>query len=331
MIKRDIPNSDLTLSVVGLGCWAIGGAMWGAQDDADSIQAIHAAVDAGVTWIDTAPIYGSGHSETIVGQAVQELPAERRPMIFTKFGLGDSLAQHRKSATRAEILSECEASLRRLRCERIDLYQLHWPVEQPMAEIAGACAELLQAGKIAAVGVSNFSVAQLGAWQATGKPLHCLQAPYSLLRPAISVESTEEAEGQLPWCFANKLGCIAYSPLFRGMLFGTWNAEHTFAADDIRGQHRDYSGVRFQRHLVAIDELRILGAEHDLTVPQLAIGALLATPGLTACIVGARNARQGAALAELPAFLSQQQLTAVEDICARLRVVLAEMPAADAK
>ncbi len=315
MIKRDIPNTDLTLSVVGLGCWAIGGTMWGPQDDADSIAAIHAALEAGVNWIDTAPIYGSGRSETIVGQALGAVPAERRPLVFTKFGLGDDAAYRRQSATRAQILAECDASLKRLGIERIDLYQLHCPVEQAMDEVAGACEELLRAGKIAAVGVSNYDSTQLIAWQATGKPLHCLQTPYSLLRPA-------SGDVQIPWCQEHQLGCIAYSPLFRGMLFGTWAADHTFAADDTRSQHRDYQGERLARYLQAIDELRALGAEHDLTVPQLAIGALLATPGLTACIVGARNARQGAALADLPAFLTQKQLSAVEDICARLRADL---------
>lgn len=319
MLKRDLPGTDLTISVIGLGCWAIGGAMWGPQDDADSIAAIHAAVDGGVNWIDTAPIYGSGHSEVMVGKALAGLDAARRPAIFTKFGLGDSLSKRVKSATTAEVIAECDASLKRLGIERIDLYQLHWPVDQSMDEVAGACDTLLQAGKIAAVGVCNYSVAEIDAWRATGKPLHCLQTPYSLFRPA-------SGETILPHCFDSGMGGLAYSPLFRGMLFGAWTADKTFAADDTRGQHKDYRGKRFARHLQAIEALKVLADEDDLSVPQLCIAALLGTPGLTGCIVGARNAAQGAALAELPAILKAKQLAAVEEICAALVTDLAGIP-----
>src|SRR3954471_18989827 len=155
MIRRDLGSSGLVISAIGFGAWAIGGWLWGEQDDADSRAAIRAAVDAGVDWIDTAPIYGSGRSERVVGEALAELPGDRRPLVFTKFGLGDDSAARRQSATRGDIVAECEASLRRLRIERIDLYQLHWPAPNPIAEIAGACAELLAAGKVRAVGVCN--------------------------------------------------------------------------------------------------------------------------------------------------------------------------------
>jgi len=318
MIRRQLGSTDLTISAIGFGAWAIGGWLWGDQDDADSVAAIHAAVDAGVTWIDTAPIYGSGRSERVVGEALRALPAARRPLVFTKFGLGADSARHMVSATRAEILGECEASLVRLGVERIDLYQMHWPVPQPVDEVARACADLLAAGKIGAIGVSNVSVAQLDAWLATGLPLHCLQAPYSILRPA-------SAETVLPWCEAHGLGAIAYSSLFRGMLFGTWKADKTFPAGDSRGEHKDYHGPRFQRHLQAIDELRAIAAADDLTVPQLAIGALMGTPGLTGCIVGARNAAQGAALGELGMPLNAKQLAAVETTMARLVADLANL------
>lgn len=311
MLKRDLPGTDFALSVVGLGAWAIGGAMWGPQDDADSLAAIRAAVDAGVNWIDTAPIYGEGHSEVMVGRALREIPAGQRPYVFTKFGQGETMVNRRRAAGRADVLRECEASLKRLGVERIDLYQLHWPVTDPIAETAAACDELLRAGKIAAVGVSNYSVEQLETWVATGFPLHCLQTPYSLLRPA-------SGETVIPWCFDHGKGSLAYSPLFRGMLFGTWTAATTFPEGDTRREHKDYQGERFLRHLAAIDELRAIGDEADLTVPQLAIGALLATPGLTACIVGARNAKQGAALADLPAILSQKRLDAVQAVMDRL-------------
>ena len=143
------------------------------------------------------------------------------------------------------MLAECDASLKRLGVDAIDLYQLHWPVEQPIPETAAACAELLKAGKIRAIGVSNYSVAQLEEWRATGVPLHSVQSPYSLLRPAI-------ASDVLPYAAKTKLGVIAYSPLFRGMLFGTWKKGKTFAEGDTRGAHKDYQGARFERHLDAI-------------------------------------------------------------------------------
>lgn len=320
MIRRPFGQTDLAISAIGFGAWAIGGWLWGEQNDRDSITAIHAALDVGVSWVDTAPIYGSGRSERVVGEALRQLPTGRRPLVFSKFGLGDDSAKRALSATRAEVLAECETSLHRLGVERIDLYQLHWPVTQPMAEVAGACDELLRAGKIGAVGVCNFSIEQLTAWKATGLPLHALQTPYSILRPAA-------ADNVLPWCEAQGPGAIAYSPLFRGMLFGTWGPDKTFAAGDSRGEHKDYRGPRFLRHLQAIEELRAVAAGDDLSVAQLAIGALMCTPGLTGCVVGARNAAQGAALGDLGMPLSAKQLKAVEAIMTRLMEDLAAIAA----
>jgi aryl-alcohol dehydrogenase-like predicted oxidoreductase len=318
MQTRRLGTSGFDISTIGLGTWATGGWMWGGQDDDASIQAIHAAVDHGVNWIDTAPIYGSGHSESVVGRALKSLPGGQRPLVFTKFGLGDNSDAVNKSATRAQVLAECEASLTRLGVDAIDLYQLHWPVEQPIPETAAACAELLKAGKIRAIGVSNYTVAQLEAWRATGVPLHSVQSPFSLLRPAIAADV-------LPYAAKTDLGVIAYSPLFRGMLFGTWKAGKTFAEGDTRGAHKDYQGARFARHLAAIDELRTLAADGALSVPQIAVGMLLRTPGLTGCIVGARSRRQGALVANLAVELSDEQATAVEQIMASLRADLAKM------
>jgi aryl-alcohol dehydrogenase-like predicted oxidoreductase len=318
MQRRQLGSSGFEISTIGLGTWATGGWMWGGQDDAASIEAIHAAVDHGVNWIDTAPIYGSGHSEAIVGQAVKALPASRRPLVFTKFGLGDVSEQVNKSATRAEVLAECEASLRRLGVDAIDLYQLHWPVEQPIPETASACAELLKAGKIRAIGVSNYSVAQLEEWRATGVPLHSVQSPYSLLRPAVAADV-------LPYAARTGLGAIAYSPLFRGMLFGTWKAGKTFPEGDTRGAHKDYQGARFARHLEAIAELRELAIDGGLSVPQLAVGTLLHTPGLTGCIVGARSRRQGALIANLAVEVTDAQVAAVQRVIDALQRDLAGM------
>jgi aryl-alcohol dehydrogenase-like predicted oxidoreductase len=319
MQRRALGTSGFEISTIGIGTWATGGWMWGGQDDAASVAAIHAAIDHGINWIDTAPIYGSGHSEEVVGRAVKSLPAARRPLIFTKFGLGDdSQAPPSRSATRADVHRECDASLRRLGVDAIDLYQLHWPAPQPIAETAAACAELLQAGKIRAIGVSNYSVAQLEEWRATGVPLHAVQSPYSLLRPAIAADV-------LPYAASTNLGVIAYSPLFRGMLFGTWKKGKTFAEGDTRGAHKDYQGARFERHLEAIAALRELAGDHSLSVPQLAVGVLLHTPGLTGCIVGARSARQGAMVASLGVGVSDEQVAAVGRVIAALQADLAHL------
>jgi aryl-alcohol dehydrogenase-like predicted oxidoreductase len=318
MQRRRLGTSQLEISTIGLGSWAIGGHMWGGQDDAASIDAVHAAVDHGVNWVDTAPIYGSGRSEEVVGRAVKQLPASARPLIFTKFGLGVDSQTPNRSASAAEVTAECDASLRRLGVDRIDLYQLHWPAPQPIAETAAACDALLKAGKIRAIGVSNFSVAQLDEWRATGVPLHSDQPPYSILRPAAK-------QDVLPWCAAHDVGAISYSPLFRGLLFGAWGKDKTFAADDGRGAHKDYSGARFQRHLEAVDEIRAVAASGGLSVPQLCVGVLLRTPGLTGVIVGARNARQGGVIASLGVGVSDDQAGAVWVIADRLAQHLAAM------
>jgi aryl-alcohol dehydrogenase-like predicted oxidoreductase len=311
MQRRTLGASGLEISRIGLGTWAIGGHMWGGQDDAQSTAAIHAAVDHGINWIDTAPIYGSGHSEEVVGRAVKQLPASRRPFIFTKFGLGTDSTTPNRSAAAAEVTAECDASLQRLGVDHIDLYQLHWPAPQPIAETAAACAALLKAGKVRALGVSNFSVAQLEEWRATGVPLHSDQPPYSILRPAVKHDV-------LPWCAAHDVGVISYSPLFRGLLFGTWTKDKTFPADDGRSTHKDYSGPRFLRHLQALEEFRGIAAAGGLSVPQLCVGVLLETPGLTGVIAGARNARQGGLVANLGVAVPAEQAAAVWTVAERL-------------
>ena len=318
MQRRELGTSGLSISTIGLGSWAIGGWMWGSQDDAASEAAIHAAVDHGLTWIDTAPIYGGGHSEAVVGRALKALPAAQRPLVFTKFGVGSDTSVNKRAASRADVITECDASLRRLGMDHIDLFQQHWPAPEPIAETARACEELLKAGKIRAIGVSNYSVEQLEAWRATGVPLHSLQSPYSILRPAVK-------DTVLPWCAAHGVGVIAYSPLFRGLLFGTWGRDKTFPASDGRSTHKDYAGARFQRHLQAVDEIRAVAAKGGLSVPQLCVGTLLLTPGLTGVIVGARSGRQGGLISGLGVAVSDEQANEVWAIVQRLTTDLTTM------
>ena len=320
MLRRQLGTTGMEISSIGLGTWAVGGHMWGSQEDKDSIAAIHAALDHGVNWIDTAPIYGSGRSEEVVGQAISRLSQSRRPLIFTKFGLGVVSEKPVRSATYDEVIAECDASLKRLGVDRIDLYQLHWPVDQPVADTAAACDHLLKSGKIRAIGVSNFSVAQLQEWKGTGVPLHSLQSPFSILRPAIRHD-------QLPWCAKHNVGVVAYSPLFRGLLFGTWRRDKVFPADDSRGAHKDYSGPRFQRHMDALDELKAQAGSIGLSLPQLVVGVLLREPGLTGCIVGARDARQGALIANLGVTVTDEQANAVWSVATTLAKDLEGIPA----
>jgi aryl-alcohol dehydrogenase-like predicted oxidoreductase len=317
MMRRDFGSTGMVITVVGVGAFAAGGWMWGGQDDDASAQALHAALDAGVNWIDTAPIYGDGKADRVVGRVLRERPAGApKPLVFTKFGHHLVDGQRVSHGTRAQVVADCERGLTDLGVERIDLFQLHWPTADPVEETARACAELLAAGKIRAVGVCNFGVEQLAAWHATGLPLHSLQMPYSIVKP--EAETTT-----IPWCLERAVGTLAYSPLQRGLLFGTWGADKRFPPGDHRGERADYRGPRLARALAAVEELRALAQEDDLSVPQLAIGALLCTEGLTACIVGARTAEQGALLGGLGRPLRAEQLEKVDAICGRLRADLA--------
>ncbi|MCK6490196.1 MAG: aldo/keto reductase [Planctomycetes bacterium] len=316
MIKRPLGSTGYTISVIGVGAFAMGGFMWGQQDDVDSEAAIRAALEAGVTWIDTAPLYGEGRTDRLIGRVIKGLEPSRRPLVFTKFGHHVIDGKRVSDGSRARVLADCEHNLAALGVDSLDLFQLHWPCPQPVEETAGACAELLKAGKIRAIGLSNATIEQLAAWKATGVPLHCVQNVYSLLKP-------EAAEAVLPWCAEQGVGFLAYSPLFRGLLTGTWGPDKTFPPGDHRGERDDYRGPRLARALQAVEELRAIAEEDDLSVSELAVGYLLTTEGCTACIVGARNAAQGAALAGLGLPLRQVQMDAVDVVMARLRADLA--------
>lgn len=315
MIKRALGSTDMNITAIGVGAFAIGGWMWGGQDDAESEAAIRAALEAGVNWVDTAPIYGEGKASLVLGRALKGMPAAQRPLVFSKFGHHLVDGKRITDGSRAQVVRDCEEELQRLGTERIDLFQLHWPAPQPVEETAAACADLIKAGKIRAVGVSNFDAAQLAAWKATGLPLHCVQNGFSLVKP-------EPGAAVLPWCVGNGVGFLAYSPLFRGLLSGTWTAGKTFPPGDHRGERDDFRGPRLERWLRAVDELRALGEDDELGVPQLAIGWLLCHEGVSGVIVGARNAAQGAALGGLAMPLKQAQVDAIDAIVARCRADL---------
>jgi aryl-alcohol dehydrogenase-like predicted oxidoreductase len=316
MIKRLLGSTDMAISAVGIGAFGIGGWMWGEQDDADSKRALHAALDHGVNWIDSAPIYGSGRADRVVAEVVRERPATGKPLIFTKFGHHLVAGQRVSIADRATVVRDCEQALATFAVERIDLLQLHWPTPTPIAETASACAELIAAGKIRALGVCNVSLAELTQWRATGVPLQSVQNAYSVVKP--------EAEKEvLPWCAEHGVGFLAYSPLQRGLLFGGWSADKSFPAGDHRGERADFRGRRLARYLAAVDELKAIAAEDGLECAELAIGCLMCHEGVTACIVGARTATQGAYLGRLGMPATKAQLALVDAVCARLLADLA--------
>ncbi|TVR45045.1 MAG: aldo/keto reductase [Planctomycetota bacterium] len=321
MIKRILPVIDQPISVIGLGCFAIGGYMWGEQDQRDSQEAITAALEAGINWVDTAPLYGDGHAERVLGGLLAEIRPADRPLVATKFGhVVDAQGQRVKRAGRGDVLADCEASLANLGVECIDLYQLHWPAPEPIAETAATCAELIAAGKVRAIGVSNVGVDELEVWRQSGVRLASVQNYYSLYR------RQDEAE-ILPWCAEHDIAYLAYSPMHRGLLFGAWGPDKRFPAGDHRAERPDFTPPRLPILLAATQRLRALAECHELTMAELATGALLSREGCTALIVGARNAAQGAALGDLGLPLKSSLLAEVEAILAETDAALAVLPA----
>ncbi len=287
---RTLGNSDLQLTPIGFGAWAIGGGdwayAWGSQDDSESIAAIHRALDLGVNWIDTAAIYGLGHSEEVVGRAVKT--ASRKPLVFTKCSMrwhdDRSIYNSLKAASVAE---ELEASLRRLGVETIDLYQIHWPNPDPEIEEAWeALTRLREQGKIRWIGVSNFNVEQMTRIQKIA-PITSLQPPYSMLRPAIEAQI-------LPFVQANGIGVINYSPMVSGLLTGKMTAERVAAmpTDDWRRKAVEFNEPRLSRNLRLVGLLREIGSGHSVSPGVVAVAWTLHHPAVTAAIVGGRSANQ---------------------------------------
>jgi aryl-alcohol dehydrogenase-like predicted oxidoreductase len=290
MQTRQLGNSDLQITPLGIGAWAMGGAgwafSWGAQDDDASIGAIHAALDKGINWIDTAPVYGLGHSEEVVGRALKG--RSNRPYVFTKcerrWGTDRVIY---KSLKRESILSECDESLRRLGVDAIDLYQIHWPEpDEDVEEGWAACAELQKAGKVRYIAVCNFNAQQLARANAIA-PVTCLQPPYSIISPEIE-------ESILPYCEKNNVGVIAYSPMKSGMLSGAMTRERVAAMpeDDFRRRTPNYQEPLLTKNLNLAELLRKIGAKHGRTTGEVAIAWTLRNPVVTGAIVGMRSPQQ---------------------------------------
>jgi aryl-alcohol dehydrogenase-like predicted oxidoreductase len=292
---RTFGQTDMQITRVGFGSWAVGGdwAMgWGSQDDRESIAAIRHAVARGVNWIDTAAIYGLGHSEEVVAAALSGIPPNERPYVFTKCGLvadpADPKAGPRQVGAPASLRREIEQSLRRLKLERIDLYQMHWPAEDgtPVEVYWQTLLDLKQEGKVRAVGLSNHNVAQLTKAEALGH-IDSLQPPFSAIKRDV-------AAAELPWCRAHGTGVIVYSPMQAGLLSGSFSQERakSLPANDWRSRNANFQGEALRRNLMVADAMHVVAERHDTSTAAVAVAWTLTWPGVTAAIVGARNARQ---------------------------------------
>jgi aryl-alcohol dehydrogenase-like predicted oxidoreductase len=293
METRQLGKSDLKITPVGYGAWAIGGGgwqfAWGAQDDNDSIAAIHRALELGVNWIDTAAVYGLGHSEEVVARALKTWSGAK-PYVFTKCGLRWDAEGNVQKILRADsICREVEDSLRRLAVDAIDLYQIHWPPDPDSPELEegwSILAALQRQGKVRWIGVSNFDVKQMRRAQSIA-PITSLQPPYSLINRGVE-------EDILPYCLREGIGVIVYSPMASGLLTGAMTRERAakLPKDDWRGSDPEFREPKLSRNLALVEHLREIGKRHGRPPGQVAIAWTLRNPAVTGAIVGARNARQ---------------------------------------
>jgi aryl-alcohol dehydrogenase-like predicted oxidoreductase len=301
MPRTDLPtvpfgSTGMAITRVGFGSWAAGGAGWafgwGAQEDAESIAAIRHAVERGVNWVDTAAVYGLGHSEEVVRQALQPYGADDRPYVFTKCGLvwddASPMTRARRVGDPAELRRGTDESLRRLGVERIDLMQLHWPAEDGtrIEDYWPVLLELKAAGKVGAVGLSNHRADQLEIAEKIGH-VDTLQPPFSMIKRGV-------AAAELPWCATHGTGVIVYSPMQTGLLSGRFTKERvaSLPADDWRSQAPDFTGDNLTANLALADALAPVAERHGVTTAAVAVAWTLAWTGVTAAIVGARRPDQ---------------------------------------
>jgi aryl-alcohol dehydrogenase-like predicted oxidoreductase len=290
MQKKRLGNSDLELSPLGIGAWAMGGAgwafAWGPQDDSQSIAAIHAALDHGMNWIDTAAVYGLGHSEEVVARALQG--RSNRPYVFTKCARNWNENREIFKCLKADaVRKECENSLRRLKVDVIDLYQVHWPEpDEDVEEAWGELARLKQQGKVRWIGVSNFNTQQLERARRIA-PVTSLQPPYSAVSPEAEAET-------LPYCAQHTIGVIVYSPMKNGLLSGKMTRERVggLPEDDFRRRNPAFQEPHLKRNLQLAELMKIIGARHGRTAGEVAIAWVLRNPAVTAAIVGLRSPEQ---------------------------------------
>jgi len=297
MDRRRLGNTDFDITPIGIGAWAMGGGGWqygwGPQDDGESVAAIYHGVDLGLNWIDTAAVYGLGHSEQVVARALKEIPRSDRPFVFTKCSLvWDEKRNVTHNLNPTSLRQELDDSLRRLQVEVIDLYQIHWPTwsgnssKTELQEAWRTLAEQQQMGKIRYLGVSNFNASEM-EWIRGFAPISSLQPPYSMLRRGIESET-------LPYCATHNIGVIVYSPMQSGLLSGTMTRERiaAFPADDWRRISPEFMEPNLARNLELVERLRAIGARHGSAPAEVAVAWTLRLPAVTSAIVGARRPAQ---------------------------------------
>jgi aryl-alcohol dehydrogenase-like predicted oxidoreductase len=314
MDKKKLGNSDMELTPIGFGSWAIGGGdwqfSWGPQDDNDSIAAIHKALELGVNWIDTAAVYGLGHSEEVVARALKT--TSHKPYIFTKCGLVWD-EQRQVTNSLKQIRREAEDSLRRLNLQAIDLYQMHWPKpEEEIEEAWATMASLQKEGKVRWIGGSNFSVEQMKRLSKIA-PITSDQPPYSMLNRAVEAEI-------LPFCETHNIGVINYAPMHSGLLTGAMSQQRvaTFPDDDFRRNAKNYQEPLLSRNLAVADFIGQIGKKHGVSAGVVAIAWTLHQPAITAAIVGGRNAKQVDGVMPAATFrLSEQEYSEIQSYLAQ--------------
>ena len=311
MKTKQLGNSDLQITPLGIGAWAMGGAGWAfacsQQDDNESISAIHAALDAGMNWIDTAAVYGLGHSEEVVAKALAG--RTNKPYVFTKCErTWNEERQIVKSLKADSIRRECEDSLRRLNVDAIDLYQIHWPEpDEDIEEGWATLAKLKEEGKVRWIGVSNFNAEQLCRAQKIA-PITSLQPPYSLIRREVEAEA-------LPFCSVHNVGVIAYSPMGSGMLTGAMTRERVenLPEDDWRRRSPQFQEPLLTRNLKIADKLKEIATRHNRAAGEVALAWVLANPVVTGAIVGVRNAEQvNGIIGAIEFRLSKEEIAEIE-------------------
>ena len=313
MQKVRFGKTDLEITPVGFGAWAIGGggwaAAWGPQDDDEAVGAIRRAVELGINWVDTAAVYGLGHSEELVARALKGVPDADRPYVFTKCSLvWDEGGDISNVLKRDSVKRECEQSLRRLQTDVIDLYQIHWPrPDEDIEEGWSALAELKEEGKVRHIGVSNFDVSQMERANEIS-PVETLQPPYNMLNRGVEEEI-------LPYCGENDIGVIVYSPMRSGLLTGKMTAERVqnMPSDDWRRNADDFQEPRFSRNLELVERLTEIGERRGKSPAEVAIAWTLRHPAVTAAIVGGRRPDQVDGIIGAAEFrLSEDEIEEIE-------------------
>lgn len=323
MEYRKLGNSDLEVSAITFGAWAAGGWMWGSTDRNDAIEAIKASYDAGVTSIDTAPIYGQGTSEEIVGEGIRSISRDK-VQILTKFGMRWDLAKGTlamqsknnsgkdidiyKYAGKESVIYECEQSLKRLGTDYIDLYQIHWPdVTTPIEETFEAVSRLIEQGKVRFAGVCNYNIQQMAEAEQTLK-LVSNQIPFSMVNRGIEDET-------VPYCIANHKSILAYSPLERGLLTGKITSDYQFQEGDHRASHPHFQPDFIQKTNQLLNQIKLIAEEHNATLGQLVLRWTIERPGITIALAGARNAEQAVQNAKaIDINLSKEEIETIDDL-----------------